>query len=279
MQDKIPLTVIVVTKNEEKNLTRCLASLERFDEVIVVDSQSTDTTADIARSFGVLVMPFVWSGAYPKKRQWCLDHLRLKHDRVFFVDADEEIPPGLCNEIAALDWSCAGYFVQGVYVVHGRALRFGLKNDKLCLFDRHKIHFPVVDDLDIPGMGEIEGHYQPVLKDGVTEPLGALRNSMLHYAMEDPARHEGRHLEYARWKAGMDARRAYPSDPVKWRQQGKSLFSAMPGKSLMFFAYYYFVKLGILEYPHNVEIFRQKLRYYKGGKSDDHADEHRLQSS
>ena len=59
MTDKIPLTVLVVTKNEEANLSRCLSALERFDEIIVVDSQSADTTADIARSFGVTVMPFV----------------------------------------------------------------------------------------------------------------------------------------------------------------------------------------------------------------------------
>jgi diguanylate cyclase (GGDEF)-like protein len=70
------------------------------------------------------VMPFTWSGRYPKKRQWCLDNLSLKHDRVFFVDADEEVTKELAAEIAALDFRSAGYFVPGRYVMNGSALKF-----------------------------------------------------------------------------------------------------------------------------------------------------------
>lgn len=162
MHDKIPVAAIVTTLNEEKNIARCLASLGRFDEVIVLDSQSTDKTLDVARSFGVTCISFAWNGQYPKKRQWALENLPLKHERVFFIDADEEATLKLCDEIAALDWAADGYFVRGRYVVNGKVLRFGLQNKKLCLFDRTKMEFPVVDDLDITGMGEIEGHYQPV---------------------------------------------------------------------------------------------------------------------
>lgn len=263
MQDKIPVSVVIVTKNEERNLTRCLASLERFDEVIVVDSQSTDTTADIARSFGVLVMPFVWNGAYPKKRQWCLDHLRLKHNSIFFIDADEEATPELCDEIAALDWSCAGYFVKGAYVVNGRMLRYGLKNNKLCLLDRHKIHFPVVDDLDLPGMGEMEGHYQPVLKPGVTEKIGSLRNTVLHHAMEDAQRHENRHDCYADWERGMRQRDAYPADITPLRRFLKSCFNYLPARPLAAFLHSYILKLGLLDGAEGYTLAKSRFAYYR----------------
>jgi glycosyltransferase involved in cell wall biosynthesis len=58
----IPVSVIVPTKNEEKNLQECLASLRWADEVFVVDSQSTDRTGDIARQYGATLVPFEYDG-------------------------------------------------------------------------------------------------------------------------------------------------------------------------------------------------------------------------
>jgi glycosyltransferase involved in cell wall biosynthesis len=263
MLNKIPVTVLVVTKNEEKNLSRCLVSLERFDEVIVVDSQSTDATADIARSFGVTVVPFVWNGTYPKKRQWCLDHLHLKHDRVFFVDADEEVTPACARDIETLDWSCAGYFVKGVYVLNGRALRFGLKNNKLCLFDRRKIEFPPVDDLDIPGMGEMEGHYQPVLKKGFVQKIGTLKHGVLHYAMEDELRHNHRHTGYAAWEKAMRKRNAYPADVTRLRRFLKKCFHETPARPVVAFLHSYIIRLGFLDGWNGYAFAKSRLQYYK----------------
>ena len=156
MHSKIPVSALITTLNEEKNIARCLAALERFDEIIVIDSNSIDKTGEIVRSFGVRLVNFSWNGEYPKKRQWALDTLPLKHDYVFFIDADEEATPELCDEIAALDWTAPGYFVRGLYEVDGKLLKHGLHNKKLCLFDRTKIEFPVVDDLDLPGISGYE---------------------------------------------------------------------------------------------------------------------------
>lgn len=262
MPAKISVTAIITTLNEEKNLPRCLASLERFDEIVVIDSNSTDATCDIARSFGVRVESFTWNGAYPKKRQWALDTLTLKHDRIFFIDADEEATPSLCDEIAALDWSASGYFVKGFYVVDGHVLKYGLHNKKLCLFDRTKIEFPVVDDLGIPGMGEMEGHYQPVLKRGVTGKIPTLQNAVLHHALEDKARYQSRHEGYALWRAGMESRNAYPQDPVKAREFLKTMYRRLPFKNAMLFVYYYGVRMGFLEWKKNAAIFTEKSKYH-----------------
>src|SRR5690606_18106359 len=137
MDDKIPLTVIVTTKNEEKKIGRCLASLSAFAKVIVVDSHSIDRTCPIAREHGVQVVSFRWDGKYPKKRQWCLETLALSYDWVFWVDADEVVTPALVKEIReifAKKPAHAGYFVRGRYVWNGEILEHGMMNNKLCLF-------------------------------------------------------------------------------------------------------------------------------------------------
>lgn len=262
MHGKIPVTAIVATLNEEKNLARCLSSLEQFDEIIVLDSNSTDKTQEIARSFGAMYIPFTWNGQYPKKRQWALDNLSLKHDRVFFIDADEEATAELCKEIALLDWAASGYFVRGLYVVEGKVLRHGIHNKKLCLFDRWKIAFPVVNDLGVEGMGEIEGHYQPVLKSDLREKLPVLRNAVLHHALDDSDRYTRRHNGYTLWQKGMDERKAHPEDPVKWRQFSKALYRRLPFKGAIFFLYYYVARLGFLERCYNAAIFREKRKYH-----------------
>ncbi len=262
MHGKIPVSVLITTLNEERNLARCLASLERFDEIIVIDSNSTDKTQDIARSFNVSVVPYTWNGAYPKKRQWCLDTLALKYDRVFFIDADEEATPALCDEIAALDWRAAGYFVKGYYILNGKVLYHGLHNSKLCLFDRRKIKFPVVDDLDIPGMGEIEGHYQPVLTGGAGR-LTVLRNAVIHHAMLDPDIHEARHRRYAVWEKAMRERRAYPEDPVFIRRCLKKVFQHVPGRPVWAFLHSYIFKAGFFDRREGFLLAKARYNYYR----------------
>src|SRR5690606_11219593 len=99
-------------------------------------------------------------------------------------------------EIRALDGVCAGYWVRGQYVFDGRILRFGLQNKKIALMDWRRMEFPVVDDLDLP-MGEIEGHYQPVLK--YEGRIGVLQAPLIHHGYNE--RWQERHRRYAQWQA------------------------------------------------------------------------------
>jgi len=152
LRNKIPVTAIVVTKNEEANIVACLSKLKDFDEVVVVDSMSDDRTCALARGCGARVVDFEWNGQYPKKRQWCLDQLELKHDWVFFIDADEGVTGNVVEEIAALFDGCepceAGFFVRSDCVWGGKMLRYGLKNNKLVLFDRRRVE-SIDDGLNI----------------------------------------------------------------------------------------------------------------------------------
>lgn len=257
---KIPVSVIIVTKNEAGRIGRCLSALRAFGEIIVVDSQSTDETQNLARRHGAQIVDFIWNGQYPKKRQWCLDHLDLKHDFVFFVDADEIVTPDLIAEIRALDFTAAGYFVRGRYVFENRPLKFGLCNNKLALIDRRKMEFPVVNDLDIPGMGEIEGHYQPVLKFGrEAEKIGQLKAPLLHYAYEDKAGWQARHMRYAAWEHGMNAHKAWPQDA----RLAKRVFKTLPFQAAAAFIHAYVLKLGFLDGSAGFKFARSRYWYYR----------------
>ena len=260
----IPVSVIIVTKNEESALPGCLEALGRFDDVWVVDSNSSDKTCALAQKYGAQVEKFSWNGSYPKKRQWCLDHLNLKYPYVFFVDADEVVPPALVDEIAEMDRGKAGYFVSGLYVFEGRVLNHGLRNNKLALLDRGKIAFPVVDDLDIGGMGEIEGHYQPVLKpEYAHEKIGQLKTPLVHAAYQKEQDWEGRHRRYAHWEAGMNAKGAWPVDPKPWRQVLKTVFRAMPYRNIAAFLHCYIFKLGLLDGFDGYCFACSRARYYQ----------------
>ncbi|MBE3587314.1 MAG: glycosyltransferase [Thermoanaerobacteraceae bacterium] len=111
MGDKISLCMIV--RNEEQNLRRCLASVSgAVDEIIVVDTGSTDGTRRVAEEWGALVYSFPWNGSFSDARNASLE--RATGDWILFLDADEELVresrPVLRRLTAAGDVD--GYFVQ-----------------------------------------------------------------------------------------------------------------------------------------------------------------------
>lgn len=245
----IPVTAIVVTKNEGDNIAHCLLPLmPLFQRVVVVDSGSTDDTMASAKSFGADFIPYSWNEKYPKKRQWCLENIHGLGEWVFFIDADEVATPELLRELRLLfarGPKADGYFVRGRYVWMGKRLRFGMTNNKLVLFRRNAFAYPPVNDLDLP-MGEIEGHYQPVpIREGVV--IGQLDHAVLHHNHKGRGDWDRRHERYAAWEAGMIARDAYPVDPVPWRQELKILTRASALRPYLVFLYSFVLRLGFLD--------------------------------
>jgi glycosyltransferase involved in cell wall biosynthesis len=96
----LPISVFIITKNEEARLPKCLAALKSWaGEIVLVDAGSSDGTVRIAESYGAKVATRRWTGYGPQKRfaeQLC------RHDWVFNVDADEVVTPELAAEIAEL---------------------------------------------------------------------------------------------------------------------------------------------------------------------------------
>ncbi len=261
----LPISVLITTKNEERNIERCLRALSEFDEVVVIDSKSDDRTAEIAKEMGARVEPYRWDGQYPKKRQWCLQQLDLRHYWVFWVDADEVVTPALVAQIRSIFTHPphqAGFFIKGQYVWNGKPLRYGLSNNKLALFHRDKIEFPVVNDLDIEGMGEIEGHYQPVLKaDCKRQSLGQIAAPLLHYAYDDVGQWDERHRKYAQWEAAMNKRGAWPKDPIWWRERLKTQLRRSMFRPSIMFIWCYIVKGGFMDGQRGLGFARSRYKY------------------
>ncbi len=264
---KIPISVLVTTKNEERHIARCLDALTDFEEVIVIDSYSEDRTVEIAKSKGARVELYQWNGQYPKKRQWCLDNLNIGYDWIFLVDADEVFISDIIEEIRVLTKSKiegSGFFVKGQYVWKGKVLKHGLTNNKLALFDRRKIEFPVIDDLDIEGMGEIEGHYQPILKEKFQhDAIGQITSPLLHYAYEDEGAWLRRHEQYAKWESEMIKRNVWPEDPVRVRQVLKKITRTSALRPCLIFLYSYIFKLGFLDGKAGFEFALSRKKYCK----------------
>lgn len=94
-----PLSVTLITLNEERNIARALESVRWADDLVVVDSGSQDRTVEIAKKMGARVFHQPWKG-YGQQKNIAQDH--ALHDWVLNLDADEAVPPELAQEIQAL---------------------------------------------------------------------------------------------------------------------------------------------------------------------------------
>jgi glycosyltransferase involved in cell wall biosynthesis len=127
------ISVLILTKNEERDLPGCLASVNWSDDVHVFDSCSTDHTVEIARSHGALVTQRVFDN-YSAQRNAALDGLPFKHSWIFLIDADERPTPELALEMqqasSVAPNSISGFrvrrrdFFQGTWLRHVQLLPF-----------------------------------------------------------------------------------------------------------------------------------------------------------
>jgi glycosyltransferase involved in cell wall biosynthesis len=250
----LPLSVIVPVRNEARNLSRCLESLRGVGEVYVVDSQSTDTTLEVARSFGAKVVQFHYQGGWPKKRQWAMDALPLDYDWVFLVDADEVLTPALAVEIgrAIQNPDVDGYYVSLQMYFLGRILRHsGARFYKLSLFRRGRGHYECrLKDQDA-SMADMEVH-EHVVVDGNT---ARLKNPLVHNNVESLSRYIQKHNEYSNWEARVGLLRDNSSElpPSLFQSQAqrrrwlRQKFFHLPGSPVLFFCYKYLLRLGFLD--------------------------------
>jgi glycosyltransferase involved in cell wall biosynthesis len=252
---KLPVSVIVAARNEEKNLPRCLQALSDVGEVYVIDSESTDATPEIARSFGAKVVQFHYQGGWPKKRQWAMENLPFEFDWILLIDADEALTPELAEEIrrAIANPDFDGYYVCLRMYFLGRVLRHGDASFwKLCLFRRKKGHYECrLPDQD-SSMADMEVHEHVVVEG----PTRRLNQPLIHHNVESLSRYIRKHDEYSNWESrvliqGEKSSSGLPpaffgSQAQRRRWLKKKLYGA-PGSPILLFFYRYFLRGGFLD--------------------------------
>lgn len=252
----VPLTVLVVTRNEELNLERCLASVRSLaDQICVVDSESADRTREIAGRYAdeVRELPYDHGRIIPWIFQWGLDNLPIRNPWVLILEADQAATPELQAELRALlalpAVAESGFYIRRQQVFRGHTLRFGGYGSKylLKLFRRER------------------GRLDPLEQDTrvyVDGPVGRLRAPLAEWnRREDSIQfYLEKHLRYAEafareellrrtGQAPWQGRRRLfgtPDERVLWlkhRYYGLPLYV----RPFLYFTYRYFFLLGILD--------------------------------
>ena len=261
MSKKVPISVLIPTKDEELNIRQCLESVKWADEIAIIDSHSTDKTLEIAKEYTDKIYQFRWSGRYPKKKNWALENIPISHEWVLIPDADERISRKLAAEIKDVVENgsrYAGYIVRYQYWFLGRLIKHGDPVRKLIFF-RHKLgNFEKLEDEHIKTNADVEVHEHPVI-DG---KIGSFKGVVLHHDERPLYFYLDRHNRYSTWEAELLFRQKYIKSSDKkiearalgniaeFRRLLKNIFLYLPFKPLVYFIYSYIVRFGFLDgYP------------------------------
>jgi glycosyltransferase involved in cell wall biosynthesis len=188
---KLPgLSACIITRDEAARIGPCIEALAFCDEVLVVDSHSSDATRDIALRLGARVIERDWPG-YRSQKQFATDAAR--NDWILSVDADERVTPQLQDEIMAMHAygfaGAAGYSIPRLTEYFGRFLRHGNSwpDRQVRLFDRRRARwagYEVHEKVEVDGL------------------VSQLRAPLEHYAYRDFDDHLARLDRYAALMAG-----------------------------------------------------------------------------
>lgn len=241
-----PVSVVILTLNEELNIRDCLASCGWCDDVHVLDSGSTDDTEALAKELGAHwhVNPFE---SFGKQRNWAIDNIPLKHDWVFHLDADERFTPELVREIDTLlgqDPQMSGYFVPNKLMFMGRWLKRagGYPTYQMRLFHKQRMRF-----IDY-------GHGQ---REETGKPIGTLNQPYLHFlfskGLYDWFEKHNRYSSLEALQAIADAQeplhfaQLFKGPPVERRREWKQLVNRLPARPFLRWFVSMFFQGGVLE--------------------------------
>ena len=253
-ETKAPLSVLIPVRNEAANLTACLTTVAFADEVVVIDSASSDSTVEIARKAGAGVVQFDWNGRFPRKKNWALENVPWRHEWVLIIDADERITPELEREItsAIKRPNVDGFYLnRRFWFLDGWIDHCGyFPSWNLRLFRHRKGRYERMEAFVANNSGDNEVH-EHVLLDGQVEYLFS---PMEHYAFADIATFVEKHNRYSTWEAAVREQfasgaeghmRASPfGNALERRRWLKRVTLRIPCRPLLRFIYSYLIKQG-----------------------------------
>lgn len=254
MTAKCPVSILIPTRNEESNIQACLESCAFADEVVVIDSASSDQTVAIARRHGATVIPFSWDGNYPKKKNWALEHVPWRHEWVFILDADERITPRLAEEIATEIKSPRfdGYYVnRRFWFLDGWLHHCGYYPSWNMRFFRRRLgRYEQLEGQASTRSGDNEVH-EHVMLNGQS---GRLQGEMDHFAFPTIETWVEKHNRYSNWEARFTGKSALiaPStekleNSLFFKRLLKRLSLRVPFRPTLRFLYHYVFRQGFLD--------------------------------
>ncbi|BAN35173.1 glycosyl transferase family protein [Sulfuricella denitrificans skB26] len=241
------ISVLILTKNEEKDLPGCLESVSWSDDVHVYDSNSTDRTVEIAKSANATVTqrPFDNWAAH---QNWGLQNISFKYPWVFYIDADERMTPELILEVrkavenpgenVAFRIQRRDFFM-GRWLKHVQTSPFYLR-----LFRPEKMRYErLVNPISIPDgpVGQVSGYLDhfPFGK-GISHWVER-HNSYSTFEAQQIVSNRSNNEKFSLWKA------FFEKDFHKKRYHQKELFYRLPARPLIKFTLLYFLKRGFLD--------------------------------
>ena len=245
---KAPVSVIILTYNEELNLEKCLKSVVDWaEEIIVVDSPSTDRTVEIAKKYGAHVE------VHPFKNQadqfnWALQNVVIKGEWVLRLDADEVVTPELAREIVDtlphIADEVSGFYIKRRVFFMGRWIRHGAYYPTwiLRLFRKGKGRSEVreMDEHIILSEGKAE-HLKNDFIDENLQPLS--------WWIERYNKYSTREANAVRAAEGEVSAKLTGSETERKRWLKNKFYYRLPKfwRALAYFKYRYFIRLGFLD--------------------------------
>lgn len=247
MTARIPVSVLILTLNEEANIGRCMASVDWSDDIVVLDSLSGDGTADTARRLGARVFSRAFDD-FAGQRNYALDHIDFTHEWILHLDADEVVTVELREELAAAIGSelFAAYRLAGKLMFDGRWLRFSGMYPvyQVRLGRKDALRFTQAghgqrEAIDAALVGTLQ---QPYLHFGFSKGLTDWLERHNRYSTAEARRNVAERGAGAAGLSGL-----FAMERTERRRALKSLTSRLPFRPFLRFAYMYLLRLGFLD--------------------------------
>ena len=240
------VSVLILTLNEEINLAACLASVDWCDDVVVLDSFSTDGTVAIAAAHGARVVRRAFDN-WSAHQNWAVQHIEFRHPWVLYLDAGERCTRELSDEVRAVAAPAAP---QAAFRLRRKDFFMGR------WLKRAQLYPSWIVRLFRPDRIRYERLVNPVaVVDGET---GVIEAHLHHFPFSHGVGHWiARHNRYSDMEAIEEARvrsagsfhwsGLWATDPNSRRRALKDLFFRLPARPAIKFVYYYFIRRGFLD--------------------------------